>query len=358
MTCGIYKLTFEGDPRVYVGQSVNIEKRVYEHNRLLVNNQHINSKLQTHYNSTKVLPTHSILETTEPILLDTREVFWISYYNSYQRGFNMTPGGQAGGRGPEHPGSAYSKETYIRILKALVETQLSVPEIAQELKVSDSIVSNISKLCNNYWLELEDPELYSKLKLINKAGGRSSVFFKNNCKPICVFNLHTGETHEIYSLQDSSNLIKESAVALAKLVYKKQKVLSSGWCLLENKDTVKPKPAYLEIVNSEDQVFKINTSQVEFAKRMGLDSKGLSSVLLGTRKSYLGWHLPETMPRIISPEGRIFLVINKSEFAKEHGLNRQLLTRVLDGLQVHHKNWRLPTKEELEKYLLEKAQVS
>jgi predicted GIY-YIG superfamily endonuclease len=37
MTSGIYKLKFEGTSKVYIGQSVNIEKRFKEHIRSLKN---------------------------------------------------------------------------------------------------------------------------------------------------------------------------------------------------------------------------------------------------------------------------------------------------------------------------------
>lgn len=38
------------------------------------------------------------LEECENGLLDEREIYWISYYNSYNNGYNMTTGGD---RGPD-----------------------------------------------------------------------------------------------------------------------------------------------------------------------------------------------------------------------------------------------------------------
>jgi len=48
--CGIYKITNDLTNKCYVGQSVNIKKRIAEHFRTLRKGEHANSKLQNAFN--------------------------------------------------------------------------------------------------------------------------------------------------------------------------------------------------------------------------------------------------------------------------------------------------------------------
>ena len=50
MNCGIYKITNTVNGKVYIGSSVRIKRRLYEHFRILKNNGHTNSHLQRAWN--------------------------------------------------------------------------------------------------------------------------------------------------------------------------------------------------------------------------------------------------------------------------------------------------------------------
>lgn len=86
--CGIYKITNINNGKVYVGSAVNIKYRFKTHKRLLKNNKHFNTHLQSSYN--KYGPksfNYEIIEFVCKEALLERETFWISYMNSNNRNY-------------------------------------------------------------------------------------------------------------------------------------------------------------------------------------------------------------------------------------------------------------------------------
>lgn len=93
---GIYKISNIRNNKVYIGQSVDIQRRFSEHMRALNNNCHYNQHLQASYNKygkeSFLYEVLCICETTE---LDDMEVFFIDYYDSMnpECGYNKESGG-------------------------------------------------------------------------------------------------------------------------------------------------------------------------------------------------------------------------------------------------------------------------
>lgn len=87
--CGIYKITDEQTGKVYIGQSIDIAYRWKDHLKL-------EDSLDIHQGLQQNVLNFSfqIIELCTPEKLDEREKFWIAYYNSYEDGYNMTPGGK------------------------------------------------------------------------------------------------------------------------------------------------------------------------------------------------------------------------------------------------------------------------
>lgn len=78
MTCGIYRLTFGNS--VYIGKSINIEKRFQTHKTLLNNNKHT-TLLQNAYKLHRA-PTLKILQECHPDWLNYLESV---YYHSQRQ---------------------------------------------------------------------------------------------------------------------------------------------------------------------------------------------------------------------------------------------------------------------------------
>lgn len=95
--CGIYIITNNKNDKVYIGQSVDIMCRWNAHKYSALNErQDSHTKLhQAMKNigienfSIKVLEECSFSE------LNKKEIYWIKYFNSYENGYNMTPGGSS-----------------------------------------------------------------------------------------------------------------------------------------------------------------------------------------------------------------------------------------------------------------------
>ncbi len=94
--CGIYGIRNMVNGKWYVGQSIDLDRRRYNHFSSLNGNRHENEYLQyafIKYGEDKF--EFHILEEVLEDMLDIREKSWIAYYKSNQRkfGYNLDDGG-------------------------------------------------------------------------------------------------------------------------------------------------------------------------------------------------------------------------------------------------------------------------
>ena len=96
MTCGIYIIKNVKDGKMYVGKSVNIEKRWVEHIRALKRGDHGNNYLQHVFNLFGIdIFKHATIKECEKEDLNKKELFYISKLNSKApNGYNLTDGGE------------------------------------------------------------------------------------------------------------------------------------------------------------------------------------------------------------------------------------------------------------------------
>lgn len=95
---GIYKIECIANNKVYIGQSINIKKRLYDHKTRLRKGTHKNKHLQNAWN--KYGEDNFTFETLiqcDKDELDDKEIFYIEKYNSANvaYGFNKTFGGKS-----------------------------------------------------------------------------------------------------------------------------------------------------------------------------------------------------------------------------------------------------------------------
>lgn len=94
MSIGIYKIENILNNKVYIGQSVDIEKRWSVHKAELKNNYHHNTHLQSAWNKYgEESFEFSIVEECNADQLNQCEIYWIDDFDSYENGYNLTPGG-------------------------------------------------------------------------------------------------------------------------------------------------------------------------------------------------------------------------------------------------------------------------
>lgn len=96
---GIYKITIN-DFYIYIGQSVDIERRWNDHLYELKHNKHCNKKFQSVFNKHSDNIKFEIIEECNVDKLDEREMFYIEQFKSYnnKHGLNMSIGGDCGSR--------------------------------------------------------------------------------------------------------------------------------------------------------------------------------------------------------------------------------------------------------------------
>lgn len=85
---GIYKITNKRTNQCYIGQSKELERRIYSHM-----SSRENSRIDQAIKKEPLNFTYEIIECCSLEELNEREIYWISYYDSYVDGYNRTPGG-------------------------------------------------------------------------------------------------------------------------------------------------------------------------------------------------------------------------------------------------------------------------
>ena len=92
---GIYKIQNLINGKVYIGQSINIERRFHQHKYDDSQNSVIHRAIKK-YGIENF--SFEVIEECNYKDLDEREIFWIKYYNSSNKnnGYNLTLGGQRG----------------------------------------------------------------------------------------------------------------------------------------------------------------------------------------------------------------------------------------------------------------------
>lgn len=91
----IYKIYNNFDNNIYIGQTKRtIQERWTQHKNCIYDTDTLLYNAMKKYGIDKF----NIIEIEEckNELLDEREIYWISYYNSYNNGYNMTTGGNKG----------------------------------------------------------------------------------------------------------------------------------------------------------------------------------------------------------------------------------------------------------------------
>ena len=162
MTGYIYKVTNKVNGKVYIGQTIQtIKNRWYEHCRTKnISKAEKNMKIKRailKYGKENF--TVETLEECDSALLNDRERYYISYFDSYKNGYNSTEGGQDGVKPLQTP-----EEVQEEVVE-LYACGFSLRAISKEYNIDKTTVKGILAVHNaslrasrTYKLSQEDRE--------------------------------------------------------------------------------------------------------------------------------------------------------------------------------------------------------
>ena len=89
---GIYKIYCKDTNKYYIGQSVNVKKRLRTHLNELRNNNHINQSLQRDFNTCgEGAFIFEKIKDVEEEFLNIFEKYYMEYHNTLKNGYNVIP---------------------------------------------------------------------------------------------------------------------------------------------------------------------------------------------------------------------------------------------------------------------------
>ena len=147
---GIYKITNLVTNEIYIGQGVEVERRMVSH---LKDEKHVGKKLIQSIK--KYGPTNfvfQIIELCEKEQLDEKETYWIKYYDSFNNGLNMDEGGNkhkgnSNGTGKHWTLSAEARENIRQgVLKSMTPERIKKAADSHRGKVHDWSNTDTSKM--------------------------------------------------------------------------------------------------------------------------------------------------------------------------------------------------------------------
>lgn len=267
MTCGIYRIYW--GTNIYIGKSQHIEERFKKHLYMLKTGKHHNYLMNIYY-SRYGLPELEILEECSREELDAKEIEYITKFDSFNNGLNLTKGGEGSYlKDPEH---------YLPTLELLVDNKLKHYEISEITGLSCNIVSLISSKHTSYrWLKEVYPDLWDKLE--------------NRCEGEEIYLIKEGVIEKVTSRVLFENTHNISSSHLSRLISGDIKS-THGWhkCDKEGNLLYTPPPKNVFYFVKEGIIEKV-TKLAEFSDKYNLDRSGLTKVTKGKLKSIKGWRL-------------------------------------------------------------------
>lgn len=304
MTCGIYLLSFPNTPKLYIGQSENIESRFRRHLTEMRTETH-SFKLNEAYKKYGE-PYLEVLEVCLPDKLNELEAYHINLWDAVADGFN-TFGDQTFTRKTlESPSKTckYSKEQILNVLDLLIEDKvLLFKDISTITGVHTNTIRSISAGITHKWLQNNCPTKYTKLLSIKgtrEVGCNSPKSTTTRDQVLEIFYTIINEPNKSY--KDIAELVGTSSAIVS--------FISTG----------------------TTHVWLKEEFPEQYIKMLAL--RGSRS---GGTVSSRGIHHPD----VVSPEGLVYSIPNIREFGRTHNIPHSSLHGLLTGKCKQARGWTL-----------------
>lgn len=204
MTCGIYKITNIKNGKIYIGQSINIERRWKRHLSASKNPKRNEYNAPLHIDMREFGDEAfkiEILEECDSVKLNEREKYWIEKTGAFQFGYNNS----------FNAGCNKLRKTYFFICNDLENTNLTGREIAKKYGVSEQMVSAINtglrwKHSRKYPIREQQPAMIQTCSICGK------MISKNSKSGLCF---------KCYKANDKNRKINITKEGLIKLLLQK-----------------------------------------------------------------------------------------------------------------------------------------
>lgn len=159
MITGIYKITNKENGKVYIGQSIDCERRIKEHCYPSRYKDGLVIDVAIHkYGADNF--TFEIIEECNQEKLDEREIYWINYYNSKGNGYNLTSGGQQCSIGEDN-GRAILTEEEVREIRLAYAEHKKQKDVYENYKDKISFTNFQTIWQGKSWTHIL-PEVYTE----------------------------------------------------------------------------------------------------------------------------------------------------------------------------------------------------
>jgi len=188
-TVGVYKISCSVNSKIYIGSSINIYKRWFNHRYELNNNKHHANYLQHAWNKYgKDCFIFEILEKIEDVsVLIEREQYWMDYYQSYKPAYGFNSNSKAEGN-HKRKWTKQQREKYSKSRKGKPASEALQNALNNSRKIGSK--SNLSSIDENKVIQIVNdinsgltPNEVSKLHSVGISIVRS-ICQKRNWKHI------------------------------------------------------------------------------------------------------------------------------------------------------------------------------
>lgn len=160
---GIYKITCTANKKIYIGSTIDLQRRQYEHFTKLRLNKHINTILQNAWNKYgESAFTFEVLEIVLPMSLTAREQYWLNKLKPFgKKGFNINSDAASVMSGRKH-----SPETLEKMRQSHLGKKMS-PEAIEKTRQANlgrkQSPEHIEKMRQIHLGKKRSPEVRAKL---------------------------------------------------------------------------------------------------------------------------------------------------------------------------------------------------
>lgn len=266
----IYKIWNEENDKVYIGQtSVGIKARWSQHLKNYLTNNNVLYRAMRKYGAG--IFHIELIEECENDELNKREIYWISYYDSYKNGYNSTPGGTA------LPSGKMFQRLDNKIIYDLWDSGYSISEIQKETGYSDTGI-------REHLLDYKNFSIEESIERGAKAAA------KTRSKPISQWGLN-GEFIKTYnSTVEASKYTNIPSQNINHCLHKKRLTAGNFYWTYENElPQLQSKKKMIHQYDLKGNLIKIYQTKAQAAKELNLDSGSISKVCQGKRKTCGGF---------------------------------------------------------------------